>query len=144
MKYSVFALPLVVSASVIESRSSNAAPVAGITKLQPEIRKGVAGVQRTLTKFGPYTIKASTVAAPAGGEAGHAHGGGGMGMGGDSTLSGQTYILSINKGFCNEAGPCTVYGGRVGVMYEDGTPATPETGVYIHHVLVSQSCPMRV
>jgi len=141
MKYAtLFTLPLAVSvsAAVLEPRQFKVATVAGIDKLKPAIRK-VAGVQRTLTKFGPYTLKASTAGAPKGD--GHSHGGGGMGMGGggDSTLGGQTFFLSINKGFCNDAGPCTVYGGKVGVMYEDGTAATPENGVYIHHVLTTDT-----
>jgi hypothetical protein len=54
---------------------------------------------------------------------------GGMGMGGmDSTLSGQTYFLNIDKGFCNDQGPCTVLAGKVGVMFEDGTKADPAKG----------------
>jgi len=52
----------------------------------------------------------------------------GMGMG-DSTLAGQSFFLNIVKGFCNEKGPCTVLGGRVGVMFEDGTEANPAKGV---------------
>jgi hypothetical protein len=53
-----------------------------------------------------------------------------MGMG-DSTLGGQTFMLSINKGICNEQtnGPCTVFGGNVRILYEDGTDATPATGM---------------
>ena len=47
-----------------------------------------------------------------------------MGMG-DSTLGGQSYFLNINKGFCNDQGPCTVLAGKVGVMFEDGTVADP-------------------
>jgi hypothetical protein len=55
-------------------------------------------------------------------------GGMGMGMGHDSTLSGQTYFLNINRGFCNENGPCTVFAGRVGVMFLNGTKADPSKG----------------
>jgi hypothetical protein len=62
---------------------------------------------------------------------------GAMGGMGDNTLGGQTFSLSINKGFCNDNGPCTVYAGKLGVMFEDGTPATPAKGVYIHHVLTT-------
>jgi hypothetical protein len=50
-----------------------------------------------------------------------------MGMG-DSTLSGQTYFLNINKGFCNGNGPCTVLAGQVGILFEDGTIADPSKG----------------
>ena len=52
-----------------------------------------------------------------------------MGMG-DSTLGGQSYFLNINKGFCNDQGPCTVLAGKVGVMFEDGTVADPAKGEY--------------
>jgi len=126
MKSTTFALlPLAVSAAVLESRQFGAANVAGVVKLQPAIR---STAQRTLTKFGPYTLNG----AKGGGGASI----GGMGMG-DSTLAGQSYMLSIGKGFCNDNGPCTVLGGKVGVMFEDGTAATPAKGVYIHHVLTS-------
>ncbi|KAF2400595.1 hypothetical protein EJ06DRAFT_397833 [Trichodelitschia bisporula] len=66
---------------------------------------------------------------------------GGMmgGMGGDSTLAGQSYFLNIKKGFCNENAPCTVYAGKVGVQFEDGTKADPSKGVYIHHVLTTDT-----
>lgn len=60
----------------------------------------------------------------------------GMGMG-DNTLGGQKIAFTINKGFCNVAGPCTVYSGKLGVMFEDGSPATPEKDIYIHHVLTT-------
>lgn len=55
----------------------------------------------------------------------------------DNTLGGQTFSLNINKGFCNDDADCTVYAGKLGVMFEDGTPATPEKGIYIHHVLTT-------
>jgi len=147
MKYALFTLPLAVSANIIGSRQLGglfkAAPVVGIDKLKPEIRKA-EGVQRTLTKFGPIDLKASSVQKPAGGAEGHSHGGGGssgMGMGGgDNTLGGQTFMLRLKDGFCNKDGPCTVYGGRVGVMFADsGKVARPEDGVYIHHVLTADT-----
>ena len=47
----------------------------------------------------------------------------------DSTLSGQSFMLNINKGFCNSNNSCTsVLGGKVGAMFEDGTEADPATG----------------
>lgn len=66
------------------------------------------------------------------------------GMGGhDSTLGGKSYILkyvsiiptvgnaligcSINK-LCNTDAPCTVYTGKVGVEFADGTPADISKG----------------
>ncbi|QDS74106.1 hypothetical protein FKW77_009732 [Venturia effusa] len=131
MKFTIlFALPLAVSAAVIGSQAALAvAPVAGIDKLTPKLKKNA---QRTLTKFGPYKLDAASTGGKASG------GMGGMGMGGmDNTLGGQTFALSINKGFCNDAGPCTVYAGKLGVMFADGTPATPEKGIYIHHVLTT-------
>jgi hypothetical protein len=30
---------------------------------------------------------------------------------------------------------CTILSARLGLSYEDGSEASPETGVYIHHVL---------
>jgi len=90
-------------------------------KLKPRIR---ATAQRTLTKFGPLTLRAAS---------GKGKGGGGGGM--DSTLSGQSFMLNINKGFCNSNNSCTVLGGKIGAMFEDGTEADPATGIYIHHVL---------
>jgi hypothetical protein len=56
----------------------------------------------------------------------HSHGDSAGGT--DSTLSGQTWFLNIDKGFCNGNSSCTVLGGKVGVMFEDGTPADPATG----------------
>jgi len=56
-------------------------------------------------------------------------------MGSDSTLTGQDYFLNLATGFCNSDADCTMLAGRVGVMFTDGTPATPSTGVYIHHIL---------
>ena len=53
-----------------------------------------------------------------------------MGMMGGS---GQSFILNIKEGFCHS---CTVYGGRVKVLLEDGkTEGTFQNGIYIHHVL---------
>lgn len=124
----LFLLPVVASASILNARQfgGGKAHVAGVDKLTPRIR---AGAQRTLTKFGPYTLNGSKGGASAGGMGGHSMG--------DSTLSGQTFMLNINKGFCNDEGPCTVLAGKVGVMFEDGSEANPAKGIYIHHVLTS-------
>ena len=46
----------------------------------------------------------------------------------DSTLSGDRFTLNIDHGFCNANSSCTVLGGKVGVMFEDGTPADPSSG----------------
>jgi hypothetical protein len=58
-----------------------------------------------------------------------------MGMGGDSTLSGQSFWLKIQKGLCNDIskGPCTVLAGRVGVVWADGREATPANGSFNVH-----------
>lgn len=58
---------------------------------------------------------------------------GGM-MGGlmDSTTMGQSFFFTIgpDKGFCHTATKgCTVLGGKVGVMFTDGSPANPATGM---------------
>jgi len=54
----------------------------------------------------------------------------GMGMMGGG---GQSIVLNINDGFCHS---CTVLGGRVRVLLDDGkTEGTVESGIFIHHVL---------
>lgn len=52
------------------------------------------------------------------------------GMGGDSTLGGQTYMLRIGKGVCSKKGngPCTVFGGNISVTL-DGKKAEPSDGM---------------
>jgi hypothetical protein len=48
---------------------------------------------------------------------------------------GQGMISHLTKGgFCGDE-DCTILSARVGVAYEDGKEATPDTGVYIHHLL---------
>ena len=55
-----------------------------------------------------------------------------MAMGGDSTLSGQTFFLSIKKGICSESttGGCTVWGGNISIQHTDGSKASPSSGGY--------------
>jgi len=60
---------------------------------------------------------------------------GGMGGHGDSTLGGKSYMLNIQK-FCN---PCTVYAGKITIDFADGTPADVSKGLYIHHVLTTNT-----
>jgi len=95
--------------------------VAGVTELKAQFRKGA---RRTLTKLGPYTIRAA----------------GGKGIG-DSTLGGQSFFGTITKGLCNNMNgkkqDCTMLAGRVGVMWSDGRQADPSNGIYIHHILSS-------
>jgi len=40
---------------------------------------------------------------------------------------------------CNSQGPCTILAAQVGVVYTDGKPANPSNGIYIHHILTSDS-----
>jgi hypothetical protein len=55
------------------------------------------------------------------------------GMGGmDSSLTGQMFMLSINKGFCNDNGPCTILAGKAGVQYADGSKADTSNGLPWH------------
>jgi hypothetical protein len=60
----------------------------------------------------------------------------------DSTLSGDTFMLNINKGFCNGNSSCTVLGGKVGVMFEDGTEADPAAGTNPPSLFTSQTLTM--
>jgi hypothetical protein len=55
----------------------------------------------------------------------------------DSSLSGQMFMLSMNKGFCNDNGPCTVLAGKAGVQYADGSKADTSSGLirYSFHYL---------
>jgi hypothetical protein len=93
-----------------------------VEKLEPRIRKTA---QRQLIKFGPYKLKAS---------------GGGKGGGMDSTLMGQAIMVNIKDAFCNQKGQsCTVLAGKVSTMFTNGKEATPAAGVYIHHILSSDT-----
>ena len=42
---------------------------------------------------------------------------------------GQMFMLSINKGFCDDNGPCTILAGKAGVQYADGSKADTSTGL---------------
>jgi len=99
----------------------------------PRIKQGA---KRTLSRFGPFVLKGATAG---GGSSGG--GMGGMAMGGDNTLSGQSFFLMINKGICSATttGGCTVWGGNISIIYENGGKAGPSTGVYNHHLLTTDS-----
>jgi len=57
-----------------------------------------------------------------------------------STFTGVPYFYSLPKQLCNSGGKaCTVLKGAVGVLHEDGKVATPQNGIYIHHILTSDS-----
>jgi len=112
-------LPLAVSAAVINQQSPNVANVV-VEKLEPRYRKTA---NRARYKLGPYTLNGSK---------------GGSGFG-DSTMQGQSIRYSMPKTLCNSNGPCTVLAGQVGIVFADGKQATPATGIYIHHILTSDS-----
>jgi hypothetical protein len=47
----------------------------------------------------------------------------------DSTLMGQSFMMNIKEGICNQKGEgCTILAGKVGLMYTDGKPADPSNG----------------
>jgi len=56
-----------------------------------------------------------------------------------NTNMGQNFRYNGPKMFCNQNGPCTVIAAQVGVVYADGKPANPSNGIYIHHILTSDS-----
>jgi len=43
------------------------------------------------------------------------------------------------KTLCNKDGPCTILAAKVGVAFTDGKEANPSSGIYIHHILTSDS-----
>jgi len=113
MLYATLLLPLVAYAAVLHERDF-AAPLVNVVpeKLEPRFRKTA---NRVRYKIGPYTINTG------------------------STMSGQAFFYTLQKQLCNSQGPCTVLAGNVGVVYADGKPANPSNGIYIHHVLTSDS-----
>jgi hypothetical protein len=48
---------------------------------------------------------------------------------------GQGAAAYLPKGSLCDGRDCTLLSARLGLTYEDGREATPETGVYIHHLL---------
>jgi len=109
---------LAVSAAVLNQRDTAASAVT-IDKLEPRYRKTA---NRMRYKLGPYTLTGSK-----------------PGTGRDTTMQGQAIFMTMPKTLCNSNGPCTILAGKVGVMYTDGKEATPANGVYIHHILTSDS-----
>jgi hypothetical protein len=119
MLLSALLVPLAVSAVILEPRQTTGSKLVGTDKLEPKIRKTA---QRQLVKYGPFKLKAAN--------------GGGL----DSTLMGQSFMMNIKEGLCNQKGQaCTVLAGKVGLMYTDGKPADPSNGIYIHHILSSDT-----
>jgi len=120
MLLTTFLLPLAVSAAVLGEQSAEAVNVV-VEKLEPRYRKTA---NRARYKMGPYTLNGSK---------------GGSGLG-DSTMQGQAIFMSMPpKTLCNRDGPCTILAGKVGVVYADGKDANPSNGIYIHHILTSDS-----
>jgi hypothetical protein len=114
MLFTTLLLPLVASAAVLQERDKAAPAVANVVveKLEPTYRKTA---YKNRYKLGPYTLNVG------------------------STNLGQSFFYLLPKKLCNSEGPCTVIAARVGVVYADGTPASPSNGVYIHHILTSDS-----
>jgi len=138
MKFNVtlLALPLAASSAVLEPRQKSQARMVGTKELKPQFK---LEAKRTVYKFGYYDLPGANSGGEAKGKSGGGLMGGMMGgMGHDNTLSGKSYFLNI-KNFCNEKGPCTVYAGKVGVEFADGTPAELSKGIYIHHVLTTNT-----
>jgi hypothetical protein len=114
MLFTTLLLPLVASASVLGERDSAAPAAANIVveKLEPRYRKTA---NRARYKLGPYTLNVG------------------------STNLGQSFFYSMPKNLCNSQGPCTILAAQVGVVHADGKPANPSNGIYIHHILTSDS-----
>jgi len=113
--FTTFLLPLLASAGVLEERDT-AAPGATnmvVQKLEPRYRKTA---NRNRYKLGPYTMKVG------------------------STNLGQSFFYTMPRNLCNRNGKgCTVLAAQVGIEYTDGKPANPSNGIYIHHILTSDS-----
>jgi len=114
MLFTTLWLPLAASAAVLLERDT-AAPAASnmvVEKLTPKYRKTA---NRARYKLGPYTLRVG------------------------STNLGQSFFYTMPRTLCNRNGPCTVLAAQVGVVYTDGKPANPSNGIYIHHILTSDS-----
>jgi len=98
----------------VQERSLAAPAVANIVveKLEPKYRKTA---NRARYKLGPYTLRVG------------------------STNLGQSFFYTMPRTLCNSKGPCTVLAAQVGVVYTNGQPANPSNGIYIHHILTSDS-----
>jgi len=124
MLFTTLLLPLVASAAVVEQRDVTASNIV-VEKLEPRYRKTA---NRNLYKMGPYTLTGSSKG----------------GLGGlfsflDTTMMGQSFFYNMPRTLCNSQGACTILAAKVGVMFADGTDANPSTGIYIHHILTSDS-----
>jgi hypothetical protein len=154
MHWTTLLLSTVASAAILETRQSGT-PFAGFDELKPQIR---STARRTITKFGRmlcfilakdiipnfYSIYYSSLSRELfylliGRRLIRVLQGQGKGKGfGDSTSWGSAFFGSISKGLCNNNGKderqdCTLFAGRVGVMWADGTGriADPSTGKMI-------------
>jgi hypothetical protein len=120
MLFTTLLLPVVASAALLQERDTAASALV-VEKLQPKLRKTA---ERAKFKVGPYTLNASK--------------GTGSGLG-DSTSWGQAFFYTMARSLCNKNGPCTILAAKVGVEYTDGKEAHPSNGIYIHHILTSDS-----
>jgi len=109
MLFPTLLLPLLASAAVLDKFAPAAVVV---EKLEPKYRKTA---NRARYKVGPYTLNVG------------------------STNLGQSFFYSLPKQLCNRDGACTVLAAQVGIVYADGKPANPSNGIYIHHILTSDS-----
>jgi len=114
MLFTTLLLPLAATASVLLDRDTAQPHVANIVveKLEPKYRKTA---NRAKYKLGPYTMNVG------------------------STNLGQSFFYTMPKTLCNSQGPCTILAAQVGVVFTDGKPANPSNGIYIHHILTSDS-----
>jgi len=114
MLFTTLLLPLVASAAVLHERDATTPAVANVVveKLEPRYRKTA---NRARYKLGPYTLNVG------------------------STMQGQAIFYSMPKTLCNSQGACTILAAQVGVVFADGKDANPSSGIYIHHILTSDS-----
>jgi len=114
MLFTTLLLPWVASAAVLHERDGATPHVPNIVveKLEPKFRKTA---NRNRYKLGPYTMNVG------------------------STNLGQSFFYTMPRNLCNSAGPCTILAAQVGVVYADGKVANPSNGIFIHHILTSDS-----
>ncbi|KAF2674468.1 hypothetical protein BT63DRAFT_474211 [Microthyrium microscopicum] len=84
--------------------------------LKPQVRQGA---KRHIAKFGPYTLTGKGQPKP-------------KKLINSLDPNGQAFIELTSDGMCSN---CTILAGKPGLLFEDGSPAGPAQGVYIHHIL---------
>jgi hypothetical protein len=103
------------AAAVVEQRQA-AKYTYQTESLKPLIRQTA---KRTITRIGPIQFTNSR----------------GMSM----DPAGQSFMLSIPKGTFCEGQACTILTGKVGLQFENKTVPDANSGIYIHHILASNS-----